>query len=101
VIEISESPSRLPVDIANELYKAGESGMGYCAFLLEFKDGSRQAYVTGNAVDFIPMPNGKSLGDITRVIPHEGRNDENSLSGHKYFWCLFNGIANQDTKVNR
>jgi len=92
VVLISESPSRLPIDIANELYRAGESGMGYCVFTLEFKDGTRQAYVTGNAVDFIPMPKGQDLGDIVRVMPHQGRGDENQLHGYKYLWCLFNGV---------
>ena len=93
VTDISESPSRLPIEIANEIYRAGESGMGYCLFELEFKDGQRQACVTGNAVDFVPMPRGKATEDIVWVLPRKGRNDPNLVHGHDYFWCLFNGVA--------
>jgi hypothetical protein len=53
VVNVEESPSRLPATLANKLYRAGESGMGYTVFTVVFRDGSRQAYVTGGAVDFI------------------------------------------------
>jgi hypothetical protein len=88
VVSIAESPLRLPARMANELYRAGESGMGYCLFTLVFSDGSRQAYVSGNAVDFIHLPNGKTTADISAVLPHEGRNALQKQSP-EYFWCLF------------
>lgn len=88
VVSVEESPCRLPAALANKLYKAGESGMGYCAFTVEFKDGTRQAYVTGNAVDFIDAPAGLRASDAVRVDPHKGHN-ESPLHGPDYFWCLY------------
>src|SRR5687767_7604316 len=77
VSEIEESPSRLPAKIANKIYDAGESGMGYCVFTLVFNDSSTQAYITGNAIDFFPLPEGKSAKDIEDVLIHEGRQAKN------------------------
>ncbi len=57
---LAESPRRLPAQFANKLYKSGESGMGYTIFTVVFADGSRQAYSTGNAVDFIFYPRGRT-----------------------------------------
>jgi len=88
VASISESPLRMPAKFANELYRAGESGMGYCLFTLLFSDGSRQAYVSGNAVDFVHLPSGKTMADIREALPHEGR-AETQKQSPKYFWCLF------------
>ena len=92
VVKIEESPSRLPPRIANELYKEGESGMGYYVFTLEFKGGSHQAYLTGGAVDFVPLPEGKSWSGVTRVLPHTGRNDPDLKHDLDYYWCLYDGI---------
>ncbi len=89
---IEESPSRLPPKIANKIYNAGESGMGYCVFTLVFTDGSTQAYVTGNAVDFVALPNGKAARDIRKVLPHEGRQAENQKQGLDYYWCIYSGV---------
>ena len=83
VSSIIESPLRLPARFANELYQAGESGMGYCLFTLVFFDGSKQAYVTGNALDFVDLPSGKTQADIKAAIPHEGR-DAYPLQCPKY-----------------
>lgn len=85
---LAESPRRLPARFANELYKGGESGMGYTIFTVVFADGSRQAYGTGNAVDFIRYPDGKGQSDVVGVLPHEGRNAE-PVSSPEYYWCLF------------
>jgi len=85
---LAESPRRLPAKFANELYKNGESGMGYTIFTVVFADGSRQAYLTGNAVDFIRYPEGMGQNDVIEVLPHEGRNAE-LVRGHEYYWCLF------------
>ena len=91
---IAESASRLPARFANQLYAAGESGMGYHAFTVVFSDGSRQAYVTGGAVDFIDYPEGKAAPDVERVLPHSGRSDS-PRNGKKYLWCLY---SDQDTE---
>jgi len=69
VISIFESPSRLPAAFANQVYAAGEFGMGYSVFTVIFKDESTQAYLTGNAVDFIDCPEGKRKRDIAKVLP--------------------------------
>jgi hypothetical protein len=37
LVSVVESPSRLPSSFANELYQAGESGMGYTVFAVVFK----------------------------------------------------------------
>src|SRR5262245_17305937 len=44
VVAIRESIERLPPSIADRIYQAGESGMGYTVFKLVFRDGSTQAY---------------------------------------------------------
>lgn len=88
VDSLADSPQRLPAQFANKLYKSGESGMGYTIFTVVFADGSRRAYGTGNAVDFIRYPEGKGQSDVVDVLPHEGRNAE-PVSCPVYYWCLF------------
>jgi hypothetical protein len=88
IVKIDESPSRLPTDIANEIYQAGESRMGSYHFTLIFSDGSEQEYMTGDAVDFVPFPAGKTNADIVKVIPGFGVG-EDVKQGLKYYWCLF------------
>ncbi len=62
--------------------------MGYTIFTVVFSDGSRQAYVTGNAVDFIRYPGDKGPADVVKVLPHEGRNTE-MVKAPEYYWCLY------------
>ena len=88
VVTIRESADRLPSAIARAIYAGGESGMGYTVFTLVFRDGSTQAYVSGNAVDFVTYPAGKSFQDVESVIPHRGRNDHPSSDSLPYAWCL-------------
>lgn len=93
VVSVVESPSRLPATVATELYKAGESGMGYTVFTVVFKRTipllrQRRVYVTGNAVDFIDYPNGKGPNDVVEVLPHVGRNPRYK-QGPNYYWCLY------------
>ncbi|MCB9884651.1 MAG: hypothetical protein H6838_04115 [Planctomycetes bacterium] len=91
VRSIRESPHRLPAHLADELYRAGESGMGYCIFRVEFKDGQKQAYLTGSAVDFIEAPPGLRALDAVAVRPHEGRQDVHQKA-LDYHWCLYDGV---------
>ncbi len=93
IVSVADSPSRLPAPFANELYRAGESGMGYTVFTVVFKGmipflNSRQAYLTGNAVDFIDYPWRKGPKDVVSVLPHVGRKSR-YWNGPKYYWCLF------------
>ena len=81
--QIRESPTRLPIKFAGSLYEAGESGMGGRVFTVLFSGWMqmRQVYRTGNLVDFIPLPGEKTVNDIIRVYPHEGRDAVNFLGG--------------------
>jgi hypothetical protein len=87
VVFIEESPFRLPAEFAEQIYESGESGMGYQIFTVAFGDGTEQAYLTGNAVDFIEYPAGKGPADVVSVAPHAGRNSQ-SRRGPGYYWCL-------------
>ena len=92
VVEIEESPMRLPVRWANVVYAGGESGMGYHVFTIIFSDGSRQAYGSGNAIDFISYPPGKGPQDIVGVMPHEGRQASSRMVCLPWYWCLYSGV---------
>jgi hypothetical protein len=89
IAEVRESPIRPPAPFANEIYRNGESGMGYTIFTVVFDDGVRQAYVSGNAVDFIQYPIGKGPRDIVAVLPHKGRRDDSLVKSPEWYWCLY------------
>ena len=88
VAKLEDSQARLPARFANELYKHGESGMGYTIFTLLFANGERQACFTGNAVDFICYPDGQGPNSVVAVLPHEGR-DAKPVKGPDWYWCLY------------
>jgi len=67
IAEISESPYRLPAGLAEQLYRMGETGMGYYEFTLFLQDGRRIGCQTGNAVDFPPLPSDAVGADVVRV----------------------------------
>jgi hypothetical protein len=92
IIDLEESPVRMPVLLADKLYAAGESGMGYTIFTLEFRDGSTLPVVAGNAIDFPPMPPGLRIEDIAEVHPHKGR-DRGPRRAPEYHWAVFDGFA--------
>ena len=89
VVAIADSPHRLPPRIADKIYEAGESGPGYYLFALRFQDGGSQAYLAGQAVDFVELPTGRTEAEIIDVRPHEGREEENVRRGLEYRWCPF------------
>jgi len=89
IAEVKESPIRLPAQFAKEIYRNGESGMGYTIFTVVFADGVRQACVTGGAVDFIRYPVGKGPRDVVKVIPHKGRRDDSLVKSPQWYWCLY------------
>jgi hypothetical protein len=88
-LEIQESPSRLPRHYAQMLYDAGESGMGYLLFALRYHDLTMTYHVTGGAVDFVTLPEGKAIKDIQTVIPHASRDQKNIANSPEYAWCLY------------
>ena len=88
ILQLEESPTRLPARFADEIYRAGESGMGGTDFIVVFTDGSRQAYSAGGVVDFISYPTGKGPVDVAGVLPREGGGDTLvAVPGH--YWCLY------------
>ena len=89
VASVEESPCRLPAKFADEVYKAGETGMGYTIFTVVFTDGTKQACSAGNAIDFVRYPPGKGPGDVVSVLPHEGRNADPLVTVPHYCWCLY------------
>ena len=94
VASLTESPTRLPVEFANQIYEAGESGMGYYVFTVVFTRRfgifpCRRDFVTGTAVDFIDYPLGRGPADVVAVLPHVGRRGKRYLRGPKYYWCLY------------
>jgi hypothetical protein len=96
VVRIADSPSRLPANFANQVYDAGESGMGYTIFTVQFRDGTSMAVGTGNAIDFIEYPHGQSPQTVVGILPHIGREDPKLRSGPDYRWCLFDGFADEN-----
>lgn len=89
VVEIFPSEVRLPARIANKLYRAGESGMGYYIFILVVRDGRHFVRGTGGAVDFVELPEWTAPADIIDVLPHEGYGDVWPGGGSDYAWCLY------------
>jgi hypothetical protein len=100
VTEIKESPNRLRPDLANKIYEVGESGMGYCLYKLVLDNGQTVDVCTGNAVDFVPLPNGLTTKDIKDVLPHQASR-ENFVKGPEYYWCLFKGDIPKTYKDNK
>jgi len=103
VEEILESPFRMPVELANKLYDAGESGMGYCLYKIMLDNERTIDVLSGNAVDFPPLPNGLKTENIKEVFPQQGSR-KNPIDSPKYTWCLFKGempkIKKEKTAAN-
>ena len=72
-----------------DIWPAGESGMGYHLFQLDFSDGSTASFGTGGALDFPDLPPGKTPRDIVGVTAHAGRDDASRRTTKDYAWCLF------------
>lgn len=57
ILNLAESPHRLPARFANELYLRGETSMGCFSFTVSFYSGIWRHYVGSNGgVDFIAYP---------------------------------------------
>jgi hypothetical protein len=88
VIQIIESPNRLQQSLANKLYAAGETGMGYCLYKLVLDNGQTIDVCTGNAVDFVPLPQGLTTKNIKDVLPNQASRKV-FVNAPDYYWCLF------------
>ena len=86
IASMQESPMRLPPQFANELYQAGESGMGYRVFTVVFSWWCRQEYAQA-FVDFIEYPPGKGPSYVRAVLPHVGGRRRPKPQPVIY-WCL-------------
>lgn len=97
VASIEDSPMRLPPALANVIYEAGESGMGYTIFTVHLRDGRVVPFLTGNAVDFPDWPAGIDPEGAVSVETHVGRDQlregHSSGSSSGYVWCLYSGRA--------
>ena len=99
VADIEESKVRMPVRFANQMYEAGESGMGYCIFTLVLKDGRKLPYLTGGAVDFVNWPPNVEPEMVAEILPHQGkeifeqREADFYMQGAKYYWCLYSNSS--------
>ena len=95
---VRSSPLRLAPRFANTLNSAGESGMGYCAFSVDLRDGRRLFFITGNAMDFPCWPNGVSPADVVAVHAHDRhpdhrrRNPRADESSASYAWSPFRSV---------
>lgn len=88
VAEVRESPFRLPVQFANEIYRVGETSFGVTAFTLVFYGWYKRNYaVAGTMVDFLDYPFWLGPTDVTGVLlyPQKWRLRPNPLA----HWCVF------------
>jgi hypothetical protein len=88
IVSVFISPFRLPQELADELYRQGESAMGAFMFTVEFSNGDQYSYSTGSWVDFIELPPGIRASDATKVIPHKLLSKKKK-SVKKYYWCIY------------
>jgi hypothetical protein len=90
IVDLEESHQRLPPHLAEKVYQKGESGMGVTKFRVDFRDGTSSAVMSGNAVDFIPLPEGLTGADVVQVHPGIGRG-EHTVLGARYYWSIYEG----------
>jgi hypothetical protein len=95
IVDVAESLTRLPVRIADRLYRAGESGAGYTCFTLVLAGGRRLPYMTGHAVDFPQWPDDVTPDLVREVLPHEipeefkKRTPLTHEASAPHLWCLY------------
>jgi hypothetical protein len=91
VTAIEESLYRMPAQLANKMYAAGESAMGGCFFSLLLRGGDRVSYSCGNAIDFVGLPADVSWSDVVDLVPHERAADAHGCMD--YGWSLYRSAA--------
>ncbi len=105
VVDIQESPYRMPTRFAKLLYDAGEASMGSWRYTANFRDGSERAYYNNDLVfDFIAAPAGMTNKDIISVEPHVTRATTRRERGRalEYRWCLHgHGKPSRDFRILR
>ncbi|MDR3575673.1 MAG: hypothetical protein P4L50_17575 [Anaerolineaceae bacterium] len=90
VVDIIDSPYRLPRQLAQALYNQEESSLGSYNFTVEFSSGAQFSYSMGGLVDFFDIPTGFNAGDAVRVIPNKALSNHHRM-GVSYRWCIYRG----------
>lgn len=88
VAHMGESPSRLPIGLANILYEKGETSMGGTTFTIVLRDGKKAHGTTGNAVDFLNYPPGVQPSDVVDVLHGRSEGDD-TFTLADYIWCPY------------
>ena len=101
VRSLRESPYRLAPHLADKVYRAHESGMGYVVFQVILEDGRVLDCLTGNAVDFLDWPPGVTPAMARDVIPRAGaaRTSPDRVRGAPFCWCLYERPASPGSPV--
>ena len=91
IVDLDESPFRIPPDLATQIYEKGETGMGVTKFRVVFRDKKSLAVMTGNALDFIPLPEGMTGADALHAYPITGWEEQTELAP-RYYWSIYDGV---------
>ncbi|MCZ6779612.1 MAG: hypothetical protein O7F16_11700 [Acidobacteria bacterium] len=95
IVDVDDSPTRLPARFATRLYRAGESWQRFTVFTLVLENGRRLPYLMGHFLDFPQWPDDVTPELVTGVIPHEAPDEFRSRtpSPHQaaapHRWCLY------------
>lgn len=92
VIALEPSPDRLYAPVASRIYTFGEAAMGARRFIIVDRWNGRHLCQTGDAVDFVSLPDGLQPGDIIDAEPAhpQGQPDVGAvLRGAPYAWCIY------------
>ncbi|MEE9229735.1 MAG: hypothetical protein V3U86_03420 [Acidobacteriota bacterium] len=95
IVDVDESPTRLPARYADRIYRAGESWQRYTVFSLVLSDGRRLPYLMGHAVDFPQWPDDVTPDMVVASLPHEAprefrhRTPAPHQADASHRWCLY------------
>ncbi len=95
IVDVDESPTRLPARFATRLYRAGESWQRFTVFTLVLENARQLPYLMGHSVDFPQWPDDVTPDLVEGVIPHEAPAEFRSRtpSPHQaaaaHRWCVY------------
>lgn len=88
VFAVRESPFRLPVRFANQIYDAGETGFGVTAFTLVFCGWYKRNYaISGSMIDFLNYPFWLGPSKVTDVVLYPQKRHLRPTP--PVLWCAF------------
>lgn len=88
VVDLWESPTRIPAPLAEKPYRGTDGGMGGSLFALVFRDGSRLTVRGGDAHDFVDYPAGYGPAGVVDIECWLDRRTPAEPLPH-FSWCLF------------